>query len=137
KDMQQYLSTLESARTKFPDNKQILFHLIEIYNINKSYAAITPIIDEAIAYEPTNIDLLYLAGYANENVGNIDLAKSYYQRIIALDDNNYSANLALGLIFLNDFLKSAHNLEYQYNAQNYLLKANEIKPYDLSALKGL
>ena len=137
KDMQQYLSTLESARTKFPKNKQILFHLIEIYNLNKSYAAITPIIDEAVAYEPTNIDLIYLAGYANENIGNIDRAISYYQKIITLDSNNYSANLALGLIFLNNFLKNTHDLKDQYNAQNYLLKANEIKPYDISALKGL
>src|SRR5690606_20233825 len=114
-----------------------LFQLVEIYNINKSYAAITPIIDEAIAYEPTNIDLIYLAGFANENQGNIDRAKTYYQKIIALDINNYSANLALELIFLNEFLKNSNDLENQYNAQNYLLKANEIKPYDISALKGL
>ncbi len=137
KDMQQYLSTLENARTKFPKNKQILFQLIEVYTVNKRSAAITPIIDEAIAYEPANIDLIYLAGYANENEGNIDRAKAYYQKVIELDNNNYNANLALGLIFLNDFLKNTNNLEDQYNAQSYLLKANEIKPYDMGALKGL
>ncbi len=137
KDMQQYLSTLETARTKFPENKQILFQLIEIYSLNKTFGAITPIIDEAITYEPKNLDLLYLAGYANENIGNVSQAKKYYQKIVQLDDNNYNANLALGLIFLNDFLKNMNNLEDQYNAQNYLLKANEIKPYDIGALKGL
>jgi len=137
KDMQKYLSTLENARVKFPDNKQILFQLIEIYNINKSYPAITPIIDEAIAYEPSNIELIYLAGYANENTDNISQAKKYYQKVIDLDNNNYNANLALGLIFLNGFLKNNESLEDQYNAQNYLLKANEIKPYDIGALKGL
>lgn len=137
KEEQQYLSILETARTKFPQNKQILFQLIEIYNANKSYGAITPMVDEAIAYEPDNIDLIYLAGYANENTGNMGQAKKYYQRIIQLDSNNYSANLALGLIFLNDFLKNINNLEDQYSAQSYLLKANEIKPYDIGALKGL
>lgn len=136
-DLQSYLSTLEEARNKFLDNKQVLFKLIEIYNINKSFSAITPIVDEAIAYEPNNIKLIYLAGYANESVGNIEASKVYYKKVIELDDNNYNANLALGLIYLNDFLKDSNNLEVHYNAQNYLLKANEIKPYDISALKGL
>lgn len=137
KDMQSYLTTLESARTKFVDNKQILFQLIEIYGQNKSYAAIVPIIDQALLLEPENEELLYLAGYANENEGNIGRAKVYYQRLNELDNDNYGSNLALGLIFLNDFLKDKTNMEAQYNAQNYLLRANEIKPHDVSALKGL
>lgn len=136
-DKQSYLSTLETARAKFLDNKQILFQLIEIYGENKSYAAIVPIIDQALQLEPQNIKLLYLAGYANENEGNIGRAKTYYQRLIEVDNTNYSANLALGLIHLNDFLKDSDNMEAQYNAHNYLLRANEIKPHDVNALKGL
>lgn len=137
KDMQSYLTTLETARAKFMDNKQILFQLVEIYGENKSYSAIVPIIDQALQFEPENQELIYLAGYANENEGNIGRAKQYYQRLNELDNNNYSANLALGLIFLDDFLRNSSNLEAQYNAQNYLLRANEIKPHDISALKGL
>lgn len=136
-DMQAYLSTLETARSKYLDNKQILFQLIEIYGENKSYAAIVPIVDQALQMEPENTSLLYLAGYANENEGNTGRAKTYYQRLNEIDNNNYSANLALGLIFLNDFLKDSDDMESQYNAHNYLLRANEIKPHDISALKGL
>lgn len=87
--------------------------------------------------EPENIDLNYLAGYSNETVGNIDIAKRYYGQVLQLDPNNYEANLALGLIFLNSFLQDSDDVEAQYQAQNLLLKANEIRPYDVNALKSL
>ena len=137
KEAQLYLNTLQEGRNKFMDNKDILFLLLQAYADNKSYPAVVTIIDEALKYEPNNIDLLYLGGFANENSNNTELAKKYYNRIIELDENNYDANLALGLINLNVFLKDNNNLEGQYNAQNYLLKANEIKPYAVNTLQGL
>lgn len=136
-DNQGVLNTLHEARTKFPENKQVLLNLIQLFAQNNEYKAIAPIIDEAIAHEPEDIDLNYLAGYANENVGNIEIAKRYYAKVLRLDPNNYEANLALGLIFLNSFLQDGDNVEAQYQAQNLLLKANEIRPYDVNALKSL
>lgn len=131
------LKTLEAGRVAFPESKEILFQLIEAYTQNKNYAAIVPIIDEALKYEPENIGLNYLAGYSNEELGHTDKAKSYYEKSIQLDQNNYESNLALGLLYLNDFLRNGNNQEAQYNAQGYLLKANEIKPYAVNALKSL
>lgn len=137
KEQQLYLNTLQAARTKFMNNKKILSLLVQCYAETKAYAAIVPIIDEAIKNDPENIELLYLAGFANENEGSIDTAKKYYSKVIHLDENNYDANLALGLIFLNQFLKDKNNLEAQYSAQDYLLKANGIQPYAINALKGM
>lgn len=136
-NVSEYQNTLKIARQKFPDDKAILFLLVEAYAENKSYQAVTPIIAEAIKHEPENVELYYLAGYSNENVGNIAEAKKYYQKVLELEDDNYDANLALGLIHLNDFLKDNNNFEAQYSAQDYLLKANGIKPYAVNALKGL
>lgn len=134
---QKALTTLETANTKFPSNKEILFQLIEEYAANESYNAIVPIIDQAIKFEPENINLNYLAGYANESENNLVQAQTYYQKVVQLDPNNYESNLALGLLALDRFLKDGLNQEAQYNAQNYLLKANEIRPYDINALKSL
>lgn len=134
---QEYINTLKIAREKFPEDKAVLFLLVEAYSENRTYQAVTPLIVDAIKHEPDNIELIYLAGYANENVGNISEAKKYYERVLELEDDNYDANLALGLIYLNDFLKDNNNLEAQYSAQDYLLKANGIKPYAVNALKGL
>jgi len=136
-DSQGILNTLHEARTKFPENKQVLMNLVQLFAQRNEYKAIAPIIDEAVAHEPENIDLNYLAGYSNETVGNIEIAKRYYGKVLQLDHNNYEANLALGLIYLNSFLRDSDNVEAQYQAQNLLLKANEIRPYDVNALKSL
>ncbi len=136
-DSQGVLNTLHEARTKFPENKEVLMNLVQLFAQRNEYKAIAPIIDEAVAHEPENIDLNYLAGYANETVGNIEIAKRYYGKVLQLDPNNYAANLGLGLIFLNGFLQDSDNVEAQYQAQNLLLKANEIRPYDVNALKSL
>ncbi|TYP95680.1 tetratricopeptide repeat protein [Sphingobacterium allocomposti] len=136
-DKQAVLNTLQTARAKFPENKAVLMNLIQEFALNNEYKAIVPIIDEAIKYEPENVELNYLAGYANESVGNKEIAKRYYQQVLQLNGNNYEANLALGLIYLNDFLQDENNTEAQYYAQNLLLKANEIRPYDVNALKSL
>lgn len=136
-EKQKALSTLEEGRTKYAEDKAILFLLIDKYAKSNAYDAIVPIIEQAIKLEPENIELNYLAGYANENANNLEIAKTYYGKVLELDPNNYESNLALGLINLNAFLKDAENQEAQYNAQNYLLKANEIKPYEINALKSL
>ncbi|MFD1770004.1 tetratricopeptide repeat protein [Sphingobacterium suaedae] len=134
---QRALNTLQTARTKFPESKDVLMNLVQEFAQNNEYKAIVPIIDEAIKYEPENIELNYLAGYSNETIGNKDIAKRYYQQVLQLNANNYESNLALGLIYLNDFLQDENNVEAQYHAQNLLLKANEIRPYDVNALKSL
>ena len=136
-DNQAVLNILQVARTKFPENKEVLMNLIQLFAQNNEYKAIAPIIEEAINHEPDNIELNYLAGYANENVGNTDIAKRYYGKVLELDPNNYEANLALGLIYLSTFLQDSEDVESQYQAQNLLLKANEIRPYDINALKSL
>lgn len=136
-DTQAVLNTLQDARRTFPDNQPVLLNLIQLFAQNNEYKAIAPIIDEAVAHAPEDIDLNYLAGYSNETVGNIDIAKKYYGQVLQLDPNNYEANLALGLIFLNNFLQDSNDVEAQYQAQNLLLKANEIRPYDVNALKSL
>src|SRR5690606_6473682 len=51
----EYLNTLKTAREKFPQDKAILFLLVEAYAENKAYAAVTPIIAEALKHEPENI----------------------------------------------------------------------------------
>lgn len=134
---QSYLNTLQDARAKFETNKEILFLLVQVYTEKKFYPAIVSLIDEAIKFEPNNIELYYLAGYAHENTNSIQIAKKYYEQVLNLDEYNFDTNLALGLIYLNEFLSKPDDLEAQYKAQDYLLTANSVKPYAVNALKGL
>lgn len=136
-ERQTALNTLQDGRAKFMDNQAILLQLIQLFSENGSYSAIVPVIDEALKADPDNIELIYLAGFSNESEGNVDAAKKYYSSVLKLDENNFESNLALGLIHLGAFLKDTESAESQYNAQDLLLKANEIRPYDVNALKAL
>lgn len=131
------LNTLLTGREQFPDNKEILFKLINVYMGKEAYSAIVPLVDQAIALEPENISLNYIAGYANEMEGNTETAKKYYENVIRLDANNFEGNFELGLLYLREFIANPADEEKQNKAQEYLLKANQIKPYEVNALKSL
>jgi len=136
-NLQEQINVLEEGSQRFPDSKALIFELVDLYAKNKIYGALINRIDKALNFEPENIDLLYLAGFANQKQKNTEKAQRYYEQIISLDQNNYEANLALGLIALNKYLKDEEDYETQYEAQDYLLKANEIRPYEVNALRSL
>jgi tetratricopeptide (TPR) repeat protein len=131
------LNTLVDGLDIFPNDKDILFQTINIYADNGSYDAVVPLIDVAIKLDPENIKLNYLAGYAYEITGNRKLAAQYYETVIKLDDNNYNGNYELGLLFLRDYINNTSNVENFNQAEKYLLKANEIDPNSINALKSL
>lgn len=131
------LNTLLDGLDVFPNNKDILFEAINIYADNGSYDAVVPLISVAHELDPENIKLNYLAGYAYEITGNRKLAAQYYETVIKLDDNNYDGNYELGLLFLKDYINDTTKVENFDLAEKYLLKANEIDPNSVNALKSL
>ncbi|MGV3762761.1 tetratricopeptide repeat protein [Parapedobacter sp.] len=136
-DNREMLNTLLTGRQQFPGNKEILFTLINAYMANDAYEAIVPLADEAIAHEPENVGLNYIAGYANEMEGNNEAAKKYYEKVISLDANNFEGNLELGLLYLKDYIADPNNDDVKNKAQEYLLKANQIQPSEVNTLKSL
>jgi len=136
-DTRSVLNTLLTGREQFPNDKEILFTLINTYLANEAYSAIVPLVDEAIAHEPENVNLNYIAGYANEMEGNNAVAKAFYEQVISLDANNFEGNLELGLIYLREYIADPDNEETKNKAQDYLLRANQIMPSEVRALKSL
>jgi len=136
-DNRSRLNTLLAGREQFPKDKEILFTLINTYLANEAYSAIVPLADEAIAHEPENVNLNYIAGYANEMEGNNAVAKAFYEKVINLDANNFEGNLELGLMYLREYIANPENEEKQNKAQDYLLRANQIQPSEVRALKSL
>ena len=52
-------------------------------------------------------------------------------------EDHFDANFELGLLYLRDFLEDPNNESKKLIAQEYLLKANEINPNAVNALKSL
>ncbi|GAA4779457.1 hypothetical protein GCM10023231_02790 [Olivibacter ginsenosidimutans] len=130
-------NVLIKGRTFFPTNKDILFALLNLYASNGAYDAVVALADEAIAFEPESVSLNYLLGFAYEVTGKREQAERYYKKTLSLDPDDYNSNYELGLLYLKDFIKDTSDLEKQYEAQQYLLKANEIDPNAVNALKSL
>lgn len=136
KDMQ-LLNILVDGHEMYPNNKNILFRLINTYNQKQAFEAIVPLAEYALKLDPTNTRLLYIIAYAYDVTGNQDEALENYQNLVELDRNNYEGNLGLGLIYLEEYVKNANSRNAERRAQDHLLRANQIKPSGINTLKSL
>jgi len=128
---------LSAGSAAFPGNRDILFKLLNILLNRNEYGEIIKFTSQALKLDENNINLNYLAGFSHEMSGNINKAEEYYKAIININPNNYEANYALGLLYLNIYLKDKKQSGVMYVAKYYLTKANEIDPYELKSLTSL
>jgi tetratricopeptide (TPR) repeat protein len=131
------IRVLKEGSNAFPNNRDILFKLLNILLNRNEYGEIIKFSSQALKLDENNINLNYLAGFSHEMSGNISKAEEYYKAIININSNNYEANYALGLLYLNLYLKDKKQSGVMYVAKYYLTKANEIDPYELKSLTSL
>ena len=134
------LSVIEEGRREFPGNRELLFKQLNTYADNGVYDMVSKHADEALEYMPTNVNLLYLAGFSSEMIGNREKAEGYYKQILSMEQNNYEGNYALGLLYLNTYLKDGRKNKEEkllLNSKNYFLHAAEINPNAVNVLKSL
>jgi tetratricopeptide (TPR) repeat protein len=133
----QVIKTLERGFEYYPENASILFRLINTFKKENLHEAIVPLLDQAFKLDPKNIALYEIGAYAYESTGNIEKAKFCYEQMIAIDKNSYNGNFGVGLIYLEKYIQNPKNSTNQQNAQEYLLRANQINPTGINALKSL
>lgn len=131
------LRVLQNGKQKYPAYRDLVFKEVNTYVNNENYPAVINVIDEALKFDETDIDLNYLAGFSYEMTGDRKKAEQYYTKIIDIEPYNYEANYALGLLYLNLYIRNTGDAELMNRTQNYLTKANEIKPNDIKLLRSL
>lgn len=132
------LDVIQQGRKVFPSNKDLLFKEVNIYADNGDYDMVTKLATEALKFDSYNLNLLYLTGFAFQMTGKTDRAEQYYKEIISLEYNNYEGNYALGLLYLNLYLKNpGSGKDLLALARRYLVLASEIDPNSINALKAL
>ncbi|WP_411273436.1 tetratricopeptide repeat protein [Daejeonella sp.] len=131
------IKTLKSGSDAFPDNRDLVFKLINLLSNRNDYLEIAKFADRALKLDEFNIDLNYLAGFSNEMIGGILKAEKYYKAVLNINPNNYEGNYALGLLYLNLYLKDPSKTNMIYISKFYLSKANEIDPNELKSLTSL
>lgn len=131
------VNTLKSGSEAFPDNRDLVFKLINILTNRNDYREIIKFTERALNLDEFNINLNYLAGFSYEMTGNNLKAEEYYKSVLNINPNNYEGNYALGLLYLNLYLKDTSKNSIMYISKYYLSKANEIDPNELKSLTSL
>jgi len=128
---------LELGHQRFPKNRDILFKLINTFSDKQDYPAVVKIIDNALALDPDNMSLNYIAGFSHEMLGDRSKAEAFYKKMLTMDVNSFDGNYALGLLYLNSYLRNTKKEDQLFLAKRYLSKANEIDPNDVKGLRAL
>ena len=131
------VKVLKSGSDAFPDNRDLVYKLINLLANRNDYVEIAKFVERGLKLDEFNINLNYLAGFANEMTGNIIKAEEYYKAVLNINPNNYEGNYALGLLYLNLYLKDTSKSNMMYISKYYLSKANEIDPNELKSLTSL
>lgn len=131
------VNTLKAGSEAFPNNRDLIFKLINLLVNRNDYVEIAKFTNRALKLDEFNINLNYLAGFSNEMTGNNLKAEQYYKAVLNINPNNYDGNYALGLLYLNLYLKDSTKENMMYISKYYLSKANEIDPNELKSLRSL
>lgn len=136
-DEKNTIRVLSDGSNAYPENRDLVFKLLNILLLKNEYKEIVKFIDKGLKLDPNNINLNYLAGFSYEMIGNMTKAEEYYKVILTINPNNYEANYALGLLYLGEYLKDKAQSGTVYVSKYYLSKANEIDPNELKTLTSL
>jgi len=132
------LEVLQKGRKMFPGNRDILFKEINIYAENNAYSSLEGVIEDALKFDPDDVNLNYLAGFSFEATGKKNKAEQFYKKVISLDQNSYEGHYSLGILYLDLYLNTENKQENRLQlAKKHLLKAGEINPNSVNVLKSL
>ena len=95
------------------------------------------LLPNALKIDEHNLAINYLAGFSYEMIGDFAKAEEYYEKVLNSDPNNFDANYALGLLYLNLYSKDQDKKQFMYTALRHLSKAYEIDQNQLKTLQSL
>ncbi|MFO7879908.1 MAG: tetratricopeptide repeat protein [Bacteroidota bacterium] len=157
-DTAKYISTLEAAKEKFPDNSYDI--VIELFNHSidqQDFEKANEYISMAIEENPEDASFYVIRGTLNEELDAEKNAVDDYKKATEIDPENFDANYSLGAYYYNyaaDTLAWANDnipptevqeyeavqeaaKEYFKKAVPYLEKAYALKSDDLNVLRTL
>lgn len=89
------LTALQDARKVNPDDATLLMTEAELYLGNKDYENYTRLVNEALAKDPNNADLVYNLGVISANNNKLEDAEKYYLKALTINPNYFNALLNL------------------------------------------
>lgn len=101
KDVEKAKEVLHDGLAKFPKNNKIVEGLMAVYTMDGGDAtSLVPVIEAAIANDPTNPDLYDGLGRIYDKMGEADKSIDAFVKAAELTPEDYTANFNLGLLLI-------------------------------------
>ena len=116
KNLDDATTILAKAREIYPDNYDLQKYEINILIQQGKANEAKVALEKAIEKDPGNADLYFSLGVINEDLKDLEGARSSYEKAIALDRNHYNANFNLGVLVFNEsneLIKKRNALDYK------------------------
>jgi len=127
---------IDEAKTTLeiePKNREALNILGDIYIFKKDYAKALKYYQQLLKLQPNNNLLLYTIGYCHETIGNLEKAKEYYYKALAIrrDDeiNRFRLEEVVKNIYKTDLKNSLRKelSDYHHNKGKYFFNKNYLE----------
>lgn len=137
-DTAKALEAIKKGRKRFPDDRLLLLNEANIYNNQKQYDLLAPLLQPLLNNYPNSADVNFVAANCYDNLNKYKSAENYYLKAIDLNSSAYEPVYNLGLLYFKESLKpSEEKVNKSRLAADYLEKANEILPNDIKTLQLL
>ena len=146
------------AKKENPNDTSLILTEADLYLKVNDFDTYTKLVNEALAKEPNNADLVYNLGVISGNANKLVEADKYYRRTLQIDPNYFNANLNLAELILRaddklvkemnklgtsekdnkryEIIKAEREKNFK-SALPFLEKAVELKSDDVAAKKTL
>lgn len=91
---------IADARKENPTDDSLILTEADLYLKINDFTTYSKLVNEALAKNPNNVDLVYNLGVISANANKVDEAKTYYKRAIEIDSNYFNAYLNLSELML-------------------------------------
>lgn len=129
KDDAAALKIIEEGKLKFPKYKDLRLLELNIYLGQKKYDFAKTMVEKELAVDPNDAANHFLYGQLNRELGNADLAKAAYKKVLELDPKNFDAAAELATLYWNDAKKFKDQMGALSNSKGDMekLKALDVR----------
>jgi tetratricopeptide (TPR) repeat protein len=139
-DTSEALEVLRKGRKFLPGDKSLLLEEANIYNNQKNYKALEPMLKDLLDAYGNDADVYFIAGNCYDHLKKYDRAESMYLKSIEINNSGYEAVYNLGLLYLKQGAENKNVQEAEKNllrSAQWLQKAYEMSPKNVNTLKLL
>ncbi|TDP60854.1 tetratricopeptide repeat protein [Flavobacterium dankookense] len=90
---QEAISAVQEARKVNPDDESLLMTEMDLYLKMNDFDTYTKLVNEALAKNPNNADLVFNLGVVAGNANKLDEAEKHYKKAIEINPNYFNAYL--------------------------------------------